>query len=116
MVSVIIPYNEDRGYLKECVASIEAQTYPDIELIPSFSPGSCGHNFNNGLEKATGEYVKWVDEDDWLPPDSIENLVNGIGQAPWICANSWDVVQHDSVPFEEHTKILKSVFNFEDNS
>ena len=91
MVSIIIPYNEDRGYLQLCKESIEAQTYPNIELIPSYSPGTCGHNFNRGLEKATGEFVKYVDEDDWLPPDSIENLVSGIGDSPWMCANAWNV-------------------------
>jgi len=90
-VSVIIPYNQDRGYLDLCIDSIKAQTYPDVEIIPSFSPGTCGYNFNRGLEKATGEFIKLIAEDDWLPPTSLADSVNGIGGAPWICANAWNM-------------------------
>ena len=106
-VSVIVPYDRDRGYLSQCIESINAQTYQDVELIESHHPRPKGYNFNRGLERATGEFVKWVDEDDWLPTDSIENLVNGMGDHPWICANSFDV--------GETTEITKSVFtSFED--
>jgi glycosyltransferase involved in cell wall biosynthesis len=87
MVSVIVPYNIDRGYLDVCLASIEAQTMP-VELIESQSPETVGYNFNRGLEKAKGEFVKYVCEDDFLPPTAIEDLVNGIGDSTWICANA----------------------------
>ena len=87
MVSIIVPYNKDRGFLGKCVDSIKAQTYP-CELILSQSDNSVVYNFNRGLERATGEFVKVVGEDDWLPEDSAENLVNGIGDAPWVVANA----------------------------
>ena len=87
-VSVIVPYNKDRGYLDVCIASIEAQTMP-VELIKSSSLNLVGYNFNRGLEKANGEFVKYVCEDDFLPPTAIEDLVNGIGDKQWMCANAY---------------------------
>ena len=89
-VSIIVPYKEDRGFLAQCIESIKAQTYP-CELILSQSENSVSYNFNRGLEKATGEFVKYVCDDDWLPPDSVESLVNGIGDAPWLVANATQV-------------------------
>jgi glycosyltransferase involved in cell wall biosynthesis len=95
-VSVIVPYVEDRGYLNMCLESIRNQTVP-CELIEVKSPRSVALNFNRGLGLATGELVKVVGDDDWLPLDSIENLVTGIGNAPWAVANAIEVTNtvHD---------------------
>ena len=90
MTSVIVPYTEDRGYLTQCLESIRAQTYP-YELIEIKSPRSVAINFNRGLSFAKGEFIKVVGDDDWLPPDSLENLVKGIGDAPWAVANATEV-------------------------
>lgn len=78
MVSVIIPYNIDRGFLMEAIKSVHAQTYPYIQLISSHSDGSCAYNINRGLKKARGEFVKILAEDDLLPENSLESLVKGI--------------------------------------
>jgi len=112
MVSVIVPYNEDRGFLNMCTESIMAQT-ADIELILMFGPRSVACNFNAGLLQAKGEFVKVVGEDDWLPKDSIENLVNGIGDAPWVVANAIEVYngvkgepyKPDTLDFAEQVKL-----------
>ena len=53
MVSVIVPYTEDRGYLTQCLESIKNQTYP-YELIEVHSPRSVAINFNRGLSFAKG--------------------------------------------------------------
>jgi len=87
-VSVIVPYNKDRGFLKRCVDSINAQSYP-VEMILAHSSGTFAENFNSGLARATGDYLKFVNEDDWLPEDGIKHLVAGMGNNPWICANSY---------------------------
>jgi len=92
MVSIILPYDKDRGYLQRMIDSIEAQTYPDIELIKVHNDLPVAVNFNIGLGLVSGEWVKVVGEDDWLPPTSIEDLVNGIGSHPWACANAINVV------------------------
>ena len=88
MVTVIVAYDRDRGWLKECIDSIEAQTYKDIEIIQVHNPLSCSENFNIGLKKAKGEFVKWVDEDDWIPETAVQDLIDGIEGHPWVCANA----------------------------
>ena len=101
MVSIIVPIYNIEGYIRECVGSILAQTYPDFELIlvDDGSPDSCGricddyakrdnrikvvHKVNGGLtsarnaglEVAKGEWIMHVDGDDWIEPDMIESLI-----------------------------------------
>lgn len=96
MISVIVPYNKDRGFLTKCVDSIQLQTLA-CELIMSQSEKSAAYNFNRGLERATGEFVKVVGDDDWLPFDAAANLVNGIGDAPWAVANATQVDQNGGI-------------------
>ncbi len=91
MISVIVPYKEDRGYLGNCLASISKQSYTDFELIESKSDGSLPVNFNNGLRKAKGEFIKMVQDDDWLPVDGLKHLVENIGSSPWIVGNAWQM-------------------------
>jgi len=93
MVTIVVPYIEDRGYLDRCLSSIEAQTYPDIEIITVKSPLSVSKNINIGLKKAKGEFFKEVGEDDWLPPNSIADLVEGIQGHDWVCANAINVAE-----------------------
>jgi glycosyltransferase involved in cell wall biosynthesis len=47
-VAIIIPYQNDRGYLGEALKSVERQTYPAdlIELIEVQSENTVGHNLN----------------------------------------------------------------------
>ena len=96
MISVIVPYKEDRGFLTQCLNSIKAQTYLDFELIESQGRGTLPENFNNGLRKARGEFIKMVQDDDWLPKNSLSLLALGIGDAPWVVGNVW---QECSAPY-----------------
>ena len=101
MVSVIVPVYKVEDYIRECIDSILAQTYPDFELIlvDDGSPDNCGricddyakgdnrikvvHKVNGGissarnagLEVAKGEWIMHVDGDDWIEPDMIESLI-----------------------------------------
>ncbi len=88
MVTIVLPYDIDRGFLQRMRDSIESQTYTDIELIEVHEDNPVAVNFNKGLSLAKGEFVKVVGEDDWLPEDSIKDLVEGIGDHPWVCANA----------------------------
>lgn len=104
LISVIVPvYNVER-YLENCVSCILKQTYTKLEiiLVDDGSPDRCGivcdsfaekdsrirviHKENGGLsdarnvglDVATGEYILFVDSDDYIPKDSIEYLYNSL--------------------------------------
>lgn len=86
-VSVIIPYNRDRGYLDQAVMSARLQSYPDVEVILSQDEKWCAYNINRGLEKAGGEYFKVLAEDDLLTPDCLSILVAGIQRYDFVYAD-----------------------------
>ena len=88
-ISVIVPYVKDRGYLEQCMESLDKQTFQDFELILSKSEESLPVNFNRGLAKAKGEFIKMVQDDDWLPPDGLKHLVEHIHVSPWIVGDVW---------------------------
>lgn len=88
MISVIIPYNKNRGYLMQAIESVEAQTYKDVEIILSQSEGTAGFNMNRGIEKARGEYVCFLCEDDLLTPNSLEDRLEAIKDCDFIHGRS----------------------------
>lgn len=72
LVSVIIPYREDRGWLQDAIASVEAQEYDGlIEIIEAQGAFPVGHNINAGLAKSMGTLITYLCEDDLLPKDAI---------------------------------------------
>lgn len=100
-VSLIIPVYNVEAFLERCLDSVQNQTYKDTEVIivNDGSTDSCpaiiekyvekNPNFkgftiensgqggarNYGIEKATGEYVAFLDSDDYIAPNCIERLV-----------------------------------------
>lgn len=96
-VSVIIPVYNVAPYLQRCVDSVLRQTYEDKEIIlvddgSTDESGRICDNYeaqypqirvlhkkngglasarNAGLDIATGEYIEFVDSDDWIAPDTI---------------------------------------------
>lgn len=101
LVSVIVPVFNVEQYLRECIDSIIDQTYPYIEIIlvndgstdDSYSicneykeednriivvnkeNGGLSSARNKGIEFARGDYISFVDSDDYIAPDMIESLV-----------------------------------------
>ena len=101
-VTVVIPVYNTKQYLEECVASVMGQTYREIEILlvdDGSTDGSSDlcdelaarderirviHKENGGaatarnlgIDEATGEYVMFLDSDDWLDADAIEVLVD----------------------------------------
>lgn len=104
MVSIIIPIYNVEKYLRQCVDSVLCQTYFDLEiiLVDDGSPDGCGpicdeyaekdtrikviHKENGGLsdarnaglEIAKGEYIYFLDSDDYIKKDAIKRLVSRI--------------------------------------
>lgn len=103
-VSVIIPVYNVEEYLQECIDSLLKQDYLDYELIliDDGSPDESGqfcdeyaekhahihviHQKNGGvsaarnagLRIATGEYIAFVDPDDWVEPDFLSLLIKNM--------------------------------------
>jgi len=73
-VTVVIPYKTDRGWLKEAVNSVPE----GVQLILSQGEGNWPSNFNKVLNKAEGEYIRWLHEDDMLTDNSIEDSIKAI--------------------------------------
>lgn len=92
-ISIVIPYKEDRGYLRQAEQSIRDQQYNgEIQVIHSQSDNGVAYNLNRGIERATGEYVKYLCDDDMLTPYSLLHSVSAIHGCDFIhgCAiNFW---------------------------
>lgn len=101
-ISVIIPVYKVEQYLPECLESVSRQTFRDFELIlvDDGSPDTCGkicdefaaehpntlvihqENMgvaearNQGIRAASGEYVVYIDADDYVSEDYLEYLLH----------------------------------------
>ena len=125
MVSIIVPVYNVEGYLKRCVDSILSQTYTNIEIIlvndgstDSSSQlcdeyqkkdnrikvehkqnGGLSSARNAGLDIAKGDYIAFIDSDDWVEPNFIERLrtllieTNSDMSACTFCRTKGDIAQ-----------------------
>ena len=101
MVSILVPVYNAAPYLKECVDSLTGQTYRDLQIVlindgstdgswavleelarkdkrlEIYTQRNCGvaATRNHLLEKARGEFVLFVDSDDWIELNTIETLI-----------------------------------------
>ena len=108
LVTIIVPIYKVEEYLSQCIDSIINQTYKNLEiiLVDDGSPDNCGkicddyalkdsrikviHKPNGGLSDARnvaidiakGEWITFIDSDDYIPHDYIEYL--------------YDIVSHDN--------------------
>jgi len=88
MISVIIPYVENRGFLEDAVLSVCSQNIDeDIELLLQKSKKTQGANVNAGLRRARGEFIKILHDDDMLPPNSLSDLRNAISENDFVCGD-----------------------------
>lgn len=136
-VSVIIPIYNVEDYLPECLESLLSQTYQNLEIIlvddgSSDRSGEIANRFakqdnrirvihkenggvssarNAGIEAAQGEYIYFVDPDDYVMPDIIAKMVNvGLKSGSEMCIvgyrREWlkdgNVIKSDVKAFHEN--------------
>ncbi len=104
-ISVIVPVYNVEKYLPQCLDSIVNQTYSNLEIVvvndkspdnsqqiideyaakdPRIKPiihkanRGLGGARNTGISAATGDYISFVDSDDWIETNTIEILVGEI--------------------------------------
>lgn len=136
MVSVVVPvYNVDR-YLSQCIESVLRQSLSEFELIliddgsTDRSPGICDHYAsqdarvrvvhqtnrglsgarNVGLDLVVGEFVTFLDADDWLDDDTLASAIEAADRT------GADVVLWPYVREYEGLSLPKPLFDFEERT
>ena len=131
LVSVVVPVYKVEPYIERCIESIIHQTYSNLEilLVDDGSPDKSGficdqfakrdhrikvfHKSNGGpsdarnyaLDRLTGDYVAFVDSDDWIEPDMYEVLVkNAMEHNADVCVCGFYV---DYAEVEENAIVTK---------
>ena len=133
LISVIVPIYGVEKYLEQCLDSILNQTYRQLEiiLVDDGSPDRCGeicdryarqdhrikviHQSNAGLSAArnagmdiaTGEYISFIDSDDYIDPHFYEKMEQGFQdypEAPIIACLAYKDVEGCITPYTQmHT-------------
>ncbi len=142
LISVVIPVYKVEAYLDRCVESVIGQSYRNLEiiLVDDGSPDRCGemcdawaqkdarirvlHQVNAGLgaarnrgtEAATGDYVSYVDSDDYLSPDAIELLLRLLREqnADIACGGCCSVAREEQAVFDRSGEERVRVFTGEE--
>lgn len=125
LISVIIPvWNGDNNYLEKCIQSIINQTYANIEII-LVDDGSNNGNAkicdeyskkdnriivihqenqgvsmarNNGIKVANGEWITFVDADDYIEPDFCKRMLSAIENTNAQCVQcAYNRVYNDKI-------------------
>ena len=133
VLSVIIPVYRVEKYIEKCINSLLTQTYIDFEilLIDDGSPDRSGeicdtfaksdkrvkvyHKQNGGvssarnlgLERAQGEYITFIDSDDWIDPDCLERIMS-------ICVQQdLDILQYSYKKINDADGSVISIHDYE---
>jgi glycosyltransferase involved in cell wall biosynthesis len=135
LVSIIVPIYDVEPYLKKCVDSIIGQTYSNLEiiLVNDGSPDNCGkicdeyaakderikvvHKENGGLsdarnvgtEIAKGNYISFIDSDDFVTQNYVEYLYGLIAK------HSADISACGYLPIRENGIVIKSKNSLTEN-
>lgn len=132
-ISIIVPAYNVEAYLDECMESIIGQSYANIEVIlvddgsTDATPQLCDawaskdkrihviHTDNHGLSaarnrgfaNATGEWIWFVDSDDYIVHDAVEKV------SAVVDGQDCDLVAIDLQPFDETGALSLSVLDYE---
>ena len=131
LVSVVMPVYNACGYLRPAVESIMAQTLTNIEII-CVDDGSTDTSLdmikifqqsddririitetnagpglarNNGLKRARGEYIAFLDADDFYEPDMLELMYNRAKQDDLdVVISKYDIFENKKARFRENVE------------
>ena len=133
MISIIIPVYNSEKYLATCLDSIFNSTYQDFELI-LVDDGSTDNSSticddyatrdsrcivihkpnagvanarNEGLKRARGEYIAFVDNDDVIHPMMLEILYKAIKSGDY----DFSMILYKKVNNDEYLKLIQENFN-----
>ena len=134
-ISIIVPIYKVERYFERCINSVLSQSIPDIEiiLVDDGSPDNCGkmcddyaakdsriiviHKKNGGLSSARnagidiakGDYLMFIDSDDYVEPDFCEKAYQFVTDNNVLCA-SFGYYEHWSDRTDEfHTSKTKVI-------
>lgn len=136
LISIIVPMYNSSFYLKQCLDSLISQTYSNIEIIVVDGGSSdnslhiCKQNYtqipyfflfvcekgvskqrNLGIEKSKGDFIYFMDSDDFLENDTIENLYT------YLINNKLDIVSPKVIKelYDGNLLIKTTVLNYKIN-
>ena len=130
LITVIVPVYKVEPYLQKCVDSIINQTYTNLEMIliddgsPDRCPTICDeyaqkdnrikviHQDNSGLaqvrnvgiDNAQGEYITFIDSDDFVVPNYVELLYKGLDKFNAEMSIASLCIYRDVAKFEKSTE------------
>lgn len=149
-ISVIIPVYNAQKTIEKCIKSILVQTYSNLEIIV-VNDGSkdktgeiceeiakCDSRIkyyykentgvsmtrNFGLEKATGDYISFIDSDDFLEKNMYENMIKEINNADILICNCFIINDNKKInndieiknnSYETLEKMIKDISDKEIN-
>lgn len=144
LISIIIPVYNVKDYLDTCLNSVINQTYKELEIIIINDGSTDGSDLicdayakkdsriklihqsnagpsasrNRGLQVATGEYINFVDSDDYIDSDTIEFLYERISQTKSniVACDFYDTRKHTSkseVIIYDSSKASKALYSKE---
>jgi glycosyltransferase involved in cell wall biosynthesis len=141
LISIIIPVYKVEKYLRRCVESILVQTYSNFEIIlidddsPDFCPQICDQYSkqytniqvihlkdsgigvsdvrNAGLDFARGNYITFIDSDDYVHKDLLKILKEALDNHPTsgMSMSSYQKVTENTIKYEELTDMQATSLN-----
>ncbi|MGI6259087.1 MAG: glycosyltransferase family 2 protein [Anaerolineaceae bacterium] len=132
-ITVITPSFNQVEYIEETILSVLSQNYPNLEYVIIDGGSTDGtidiikeyeksiswwvsekdrgqsHAINKGLKRSTGDYVAWLNSDDFYLPDTLKEVAKFTENPDWIHGSS--LVLNELTGEIKHVKEMKEAIN-----